>query len=269
MLRNAGIPDAEFEIKCMIEQITGNRFAFQICPEHRQQILDMIQRRIKGEPLQYILGEWEFYGLKIFVGKGVLIPRSDTELLIDTLRNRFRNQSADLKILDLCTGSGCIAIALKSCLPDADITAIDISSDALAYAQKNIDYHQMKINLIQADVLNPELADQFRNYDLIVSNPPYLTGQEMSELQPEVRYEPQTALFAENNGLFFYQNITRIWKGSLKSGGMLAYEIGWKQAEQVRNILTAYDFHKIQVMQDIERRDRVVTGQKNSGISQK
>ena len=257
----SGIPDADFEVKCILEQVTGNKFPFRITPEQHEQILNMIQRRIKGEPLQYILGEWEFYGLRIFVGEGVLIPRPETELLIDTILNQYKNQSG-LKILDLCTGSGCIAIALKNYLPDADISAVDISTEALSYARKNIDYHHLDINLIHADVLNPNSVPNFQQYDIIVSNPPYLTAQEMQELQTEVRHEPELALFAEENGLFFYQNITRIWKDYLKPGGMLTYEIGYKQGQQVSQILKLHNFEEIQIIQDGEVRDRVVTGKK-------
>ena len=193
MLEDSGIPDADFDVQCMIEQVTGNRFASEISPEQKNQILAMIQRRIKGEPLQYILGEWEFYGMRLFVGKGVLIPRPDTEILVDTVLQWCKGKSG-LKIIDLCTGSGCIALALKKHLPDVKVSAVDTSQQALEYARKNAEYHHLDIDFHHADVLNPNFAEQFQDFDVIVSNPPYLTDSEMQELQTEVRHEPALAL---------------------------------------------------------------------------
>lgn len=262
LLEDSGIPDADFEITCMLEQVTGMRYLQTLTPEQEQTVLSMIQRRIKGEPLQYILGEWEFYGMKIFIGEGVLIPRPDTELLVDTVLNLFRNKSG-LKILDLCTGSGCIALALKRHLPDAHVSGIDISETALSYARKNAGYHHLDMHFHHADVLNPASAEQFRDYDIIISNPPYLTASEMADLQSEVRHEPALALYGGTDGMNFYQHITSIWKTALQSGGLLAYEIGWKQARSVREVLASNHFHDIHIIQDLEHRDRVVTGIKN------
>lgn len=251
-----------FEKLCMIEQITGKKYPSSLTPEQEKLLASMMQRREQGEPLQYILGEWEFYGLKIFVGKGVLIPRPETELLVEKILE-FAGNKPDLKILDLCTGSGCIALALKKFLPDAEISAVDVSETALSYAEKNIKYHHLAIKLFHADVLDKNFAGQFQNYDIIVSNPPYLTSEEMKDLQTEVRHEPETALSGiSSDGTYFYQEITSIWKHALKSGGLLAYEIGWKQAPRVSELLNSNDFEQIQIIQDYEHRDRVVTGRK-------
>ena len=261
MLEDSGIPDADFDVQCMTEQITGNRFASGLNPEQKNQLLDMIQRRIKGEPLQYILGEWEFYGMKLFVGKGVLIPRPETELLVDTVLDWCRNREIH-HIIDLCTGSGCIALALKKHLPDVKVSAVDTSQQALEYARKNAEYHHLEIAFHHADVLNPNFAEQFQDADIIVSNPPYLTDSEMQELQTEVRHEPALALSGGADGLHYYQTVTNLWKTALRSGGLLAYEIGWQQGDSVMNILKSHDFGNIQVFQDYEHRDRVVTGEK-------
>lgn len=263
MLETAGIPDADFDVKCIMEQVTGNRLASELHPEQKQQILNMIQRRSKGEPLQYILGEWEFYGLRMFVGKWVLIPRPDTEILVDTVLDWCKGKSG-LKILDLCTGSGCIALALKKYLPDAEISAVDASETALSYARRNAEYHHLEIAFHHADVLDKDFAEQFQDCDIIVSNPPYLTGQEMQELQTEVRHEPAVALLggSDKDGTYFYRKITSIWREAIKSGGLLAYEIGWKQAGRVSEFLNSNAFRQIQVIQDYEQRDRVVTGEK-------
>ena len=263
MLQNASVPDARFEFRCMLEQITGNRFAPALNADQQNRILSLIQRRIQGEPLQYILGEWEFYGMRIFVGKGVLIPRPDTEILVDTALH-WANYKSGLKILDLCTGSGCIALALKKNLPDAEISAVDTSETALAYAQKNADYHHLAVHFYHADVLDKNFAENFRNFDMIVSNPPYLTSQEMQELQIEVRHEPAIALFGgpAEDGTYFYRKITDTWKDALKPSGLLAYEIGWKQAERVSMLLNSHAFRNIQTFQDLEQRDRVVSAEK-------
>lgn len=250
ILRSANIPDADFEIRCMTEQITGNRFPSVLNAEQKNQLLAMLQRRITGEPLQYILGEWEFYGLKIFVGQGVLIPRPETELLIDTILD-FCKFHPVRHIIDLCTGSGCIALALKKHLPDVLVSAVDISETALHYARKNAEYHHLPVTFYHADVLDKNFIRQFQNLDIIVSNPPYLTAQEMTELQTEVQYEPALALFGGSapDGTNFYQAITSGWKNTLHSGGLLAYEIGWKQAKPVSEILLSHAFQPVQVFQ--------------------
>ncbi len=260
-LSDANIPDSDFEFKCMLEQITGDRFRRTLTAEQEQALTAMIQKRISGEPLQYLLGEWEFYGMRVFVGHGVLIPRPETECLIDLLLDWIQKHPVK-HIIDLCTGSACIALALKKHLPDIKISAVEYSSEALAYAQKNISYHKLAIDLIQGDVLDSATACCFQNIDLIISNPPYLTYQEMQELQTEVRHEPFSALSGGADGLYYYQQIPAIWKSALHPGGLLAFEIGSQQGTAVSQILKAHDFAHIQIIQDLEHRDRIVTGLK-------
>lgn len=268
MLESEHIQDAEFDVKCMLEQVSNlswhEIFAQQknFSSREIQELFTMAKRRISGEPLQYILGEWEFYGMRLFVGTGVLIPRADTEILIDTVLDLLKNKN-NLKILDLCTGSGCIALALKKYLVNAEITGIDISPEALRYANQNKNYHALTINFMLGDVLDNAIAEKFENIDLIISNPPYLTSQEMADLQKEVSYEPVSALAGGLDGLDFYQNITGIWKNRLKQDGLLIYEIGCQQAEAVAEILKINGFKNIQVIQDLENRNRVVLGFKN------
>lgn len=268
MLEDANIPDSEFDVKCMLEQVSNlswhEIFAQQknFSSQEIQELFTMAKRRISGEPLQYILGEWEFYGMRLFVGTGVLIPRADTEILVETAI-KFCQDKNNLKILDLCTGSGCIALALKKYLVNAEITGIDISTKALSYANQNKNYHALSINFMLGDVLDNAIAEKFENIDLIISNPPYLTSQEMADLQKEVSFEPVSALAGGLYGLDFYQNITDIWKHKLKQNGLLIYEIGCQQAEAVAEILKINDFKNIQVIQDLENRNRVVLGFKN------
>lgn len=265
--RQAGLPDARFEYNCILEQVTGMPWykIQEISPGQLREMQDMTERRISGEPLQYILGEWEFYGMKFFVGSGVLIPRPDTECLIDLAAEKFRN-CRNLKILDLCTGSGCIALALKKIFPDADVTGIDLSPEALAYAEKNRAYHALHVKFLRGNVMDFCLIENFTEssdkFDLIVSNPPYLTSQEMQILQAEVSHEPEMALHGGEDGLDFYREITRIWKDRLKSHGMLIYEIGEQQGAAVSEILQMQDFENVTITQDLAHRDRIVSGNK-------
>ncbi|MDE6089026.1 MAG: peptide chain release factor N(5)-glutamine methyltransferase [Oscillospiraceae bacterium] len=269
--RSAGILDSVFEVNCILEQITGMPWHSirEISPEQRREINSMAQRRLSGEPLQYIFGEWEFYGMKCFVGKGVLIPRPETECLIDLVLQKFPKSeySEKLNILDLCTGSGCVALALKKMFPDAEVIGIDCSPEALAYAEKNKNYHKLDVQFIQGDVLDAAFvenftANYFNLFDLIVSNPPYLTSQEMRTLQTEVSHEPAMALYGGLDGLNFYRKITEIWKTALKFHGMLIYEIGEQQGAAVSEILTSQNFRNVQVTQDLAHHDRIVSGNK-------
>lgn len=261
--RQDGLPDAEFEYNCILEQVAGMPWyrIREISPDQLREMQHMTERRISGEPLQYILGEWEFYGMKFFVGKGVLIPRPDTECLIDLVSEKFGNLR-NLKILDLCTGSGCIALVLKKIFPDADVTGIDLSPDALAYAAKNKAYHALDVKFLQGNVMDSCLPENFDVFDLIISNPPYLTSQEMQILQTEVSHEPEMALHGGVDGLNFYRGITRIWKSKLKSRGLLLYEIGEQQGAAVSEILQMQDFENVKITQDLAHRDRIVSGNK-------
>lgn len=226
-------------------------------------IQDMTEKRKKGFPIQYILGEWEFYGYKFKVGEGVLIPRQDTETLIDYVLDICRkNNMKSPKIIDLCSGTGCIAITLKKEIPDSEIYALENSGIALEYLEYNAKLNQADIKIMEADVLEDKYTDNFKDFDIIVSNPPYLTAQDMRELQPEVRFEPITALYAGEDGLYFYQRITPLWKKILKSGGMIVYEIGMNQHESVSDILKSNNFNQTEFIKDTAGIIRVVSGVK-------
>lgn len=226
-------------------------------------IQDMTEKRKKGFPIQYILGEWEFYGYKFKVGEGVLIPRQDTETLIDYVLDICRkNNMKSPKIIDLCSGTGCIAITLKKEIPDSEIYALENSGIALEYLEYNAKLNQADIKIMEADVLEDKYTDNLKDFDIIVSNPPYLTRQDMRELQPEVRFEPITALYAGEDGLYFYQRITPLWKKILKSGGMIVYEIGMNQHESVSDILKSNNFNQTEFIKDTAGIIRVVSGVK-------
>jgi release factor glutamine methyltransferase len=261
----AGIPDAAFDVRCMFEQVCGKAFeqilfAPALTQEQTDALCAMAVRRNAGEPLQYILGEWEFYGMRLFVGEGVLIPRPDTEALADTAIAHGRAYSAP-RIADLCSGSGCLALALEANLPHAQVYAVEKSPAAMHYLRKNAAYHQSQLQIMQADVLLPETAQQLQELDIIVSNPPYLTAQEMQELQTEVRHEPELALYGLTaDGLHFYREITKLWKSSLRTGGLLAYEVGDGQAQQVAAILQEHGFSDVRILCDLAGNPRVVEG---------
>ncbi len=264
-LEAAGIPDAAFDVRCMFEQVGGIQLEQllhlpALTQAQEQRLCEMTTRRKSGEPLQYILGEWEFYGMRLFVGEGVLIPRPDTEALADTVLAHAKTLTAP-RIADLCSGSGCLALALEANLPHAQVYAVEKSADALCYLQKNAAYHKSRVQIFHADVLSPETAQKFHDLDIIVSNPPYLTAQEMRELQTEVRREPEMALYGvTEDGLHFYREITRLWRSCLKAGGLLAYEVGDGQAEQVGAILCEHGFADVRILCDLAKNPRVVQG---------
>ncbi len=266
ILGNNGIQSSQFEAMCIVEHIFGEKLEKilinKIDASEQQVALtdNIVFRRTQGEPLQYILGKWEFYGLEFFVGEGVLIPRQDTETMIDeTLKLKLPQCP---KIIDLCSGSGCIGITINKKIPDAQVTAVENSEKALSYLNKNIALNNAKIKIVMGDVLNEKTAEQFSDIDLILCNPPYLTSEDMKNLQKEVTFEPKEALFGGNDGMRFYKNITAIWKNILKSGGYIYYEIGIGQEDRVTEILMENNFVNIRSANDLCGITRVVSGQK-------
>lgn len=264
-LAQAGIEAAGFEARQLLRQVTGLDDAGLLLGEEQlsarqwEQLEALCQRRCAGYPLQYLLGEWEFYGLPFFVGEGVLIPRQDTETLCEWVIGHFSGRSG-LKIMDLCTGSGCIAITLDQYLPGNQIWAMERSERAAEYCRRNISRHHSGVRLLVEDALRPETQET--GFDLIVSNPPYLTGEEMRQLQREVAFEPQEALFAEENGLYFYRQLTRVWLSRLKPGGVLVYEVGAGQSREVCGILEHFGLDLIDTRQDLGGIERIVLGVK-------
>jgi release factor glutamine methyltransferase len=219
----------------------------------------MAQRRIDGFPLQYILGKWEFYGLTFKVGEGVLIPRQDTETLVDYVLTMFKNDDT-LKIADLCSGTGCIPIAIEKRLTNAEVHAIELSTIAHSFLVENIALNSSKVIPHLGDVLEPSTAEEFNSLDLITANPPYLTINDMEHLQKEVSFEPKLSLFGGNDGLDYYRNICKVWKSSLKVGGMIVFEIGQNQENDVSKIMLENGFSDIAIIPDLCGVNRVVSG---------
>lgn len=269
-LKNSGIIEYKFESDCIFEDVLNiSKHDRIISPdrviqqEEYNSLIKVIDKRISGYPLQYIIGKWEFYGNSFFVGEGVLIPRSDTEILVDvilSLANSGKNAS-NLNIIDLCSGSGCIGITLAKNLQQSSVKLIDISSTAIEYINKNITHNKVKnAEVYRMDVLDQKSANKFQNIDILVSNPPYIPTNDISDLQKEVQHEPKLALDGGEDGLIFYREITEIWKRCLKDNAVLAFEIGYNQAKDVSQIMQDNNFVDIKIMQDINQNDRVVFG---------
>ncbi|MBQ7801143.1 MAG: peptide chain release factor N(5)-glutamine methyltransferase [Oscillospiraceae bacterium] len=224
---------------------------------------DATQRLLAGEPLPYILGEWEFYGLTLHVNKNVLIPRDDTVAVAQLAINQGIFLPSDPRILDLCTGSGCIGLAIASRIKDARVTLADISKDALAVAKKNITTHKLsgRVSCIQADALKPA-PGVLGKFDMIVSNPPYITGAEMKELPPSVAdYEPHLALYGGEDGLDFYRSIAENYTRALKPGGYLCLEYDPSQGDDICAILEDHGYTILERARDYNDRERAVLAQ--------
>ena len=220
-------------------------------------------RLLQGEPLPYVLGEWEFYGLPLQVNKNVLIPRDDTCAVVGLAINQAIFLPSDPRVLDLCTGSGCIGLAIASRIKDARVTLADISKDALAVAKKNIIINKMssRVSCVQADALSPAPAF-LGKFDMIVSNPPYITGPEMAELPDSVKnFEPYLALYGGRDGLDFYRSIASNYRTALKPGGYLALEFGMGQGDDVCRILEENGYTILERTKDFNDRERAVLAQ--------
>ena len=271
-LRAGGLESPEFEAGCLAEQLFGTawrlmtpqQLAQPLTPEEDAALHTLARRRLAGEPLQYLLGEWEFYGLPFAVGPGVLIPRQDTETLVECALQAAEGMFAP-SILDLCAGSGCIGIALAHCLPHARITAVEQSADALRYLQENAALNRTPLHIVKGDVLDPALAESIRGVDVIVSNPPYLSAADLAALQKEVQAEPRAALDGGEDGLLFYRQMPALWLESLKPGGRLLFEIGMGQEEAVSGFLARAGYTNLEIFPDLAGISRVVSGRRPAG----
>ena len=216
---------------------------------------DGIKRLNNGEPVQYIVGNVDFYGYKINVNKNVLIPRFETEeLIFKTINLIKKNLNENIKVLDIGTGSGCISIALKKEIPGLDITAVDISEDALVVAKNNALENNCEINFIKSDLFN-NIDDK---YDLIISNPPYISYDEQI-MDIVKKNEPHLALYAKNNGLYFYEEIIKNSSNYLNDKNIIAFEIGYLQANEIKKMAHKYyPNSNIIIEKDMQEKDRFV-----------
>ena len=261
-----GAESPRFDAAQLLRWLSGQDQAWLIahtgdaCPEDWQaRSVDALHRLENGEPLQYLLGEWEFYGLPLAVGPGVLIPRADTETIVETCLLALA-PVPDPAIWDLCSGSGAIALALASRRPDSRILAAELSEEALPYLRQNIAaLAPDQVTAVQTDVLT-QLPDGL--CDLIVSNPPYITGADMQTLSPQVRREPELALYGGEDGLRFYRQLTHSCYDHLRPGGWLIFEIGYDQGESVPALLRQRGFDQVFCRNDLAGVPRCAGGRR-------
>jgi len=268
-LENKGIESARMNAELLLSHILECkrldlylRFDQPLKPNETNIYREYISRRGNFEPFQYIVGEVEFYGLKFFVDKNVLIPRQETEILIETILENT-SKTNELKILDIGSGSGNIPISLAVNLPLSKVISIDISAEAISVAEKNRELHDLKsrIGFIKADILINNLEKYNNTLDIIVSNPPYVNKDEFSTLQKEIlNFEPEIAVTDFSDGLAFYKVISEKSKSLLKENGMLFFEVGQGQAEDVQSIMMKNGFKNIEIIKDLDRIERVVVG---------
>lgn len=232
----------------------------QLLTQRQQdQALKIKQELLTGKPLQQVMGVADFYGLKFYVNKHVLIPRQETEELVYTLLNTFAKPQK-IKILDIGTGSGCIPITIKKEASNWEVSAIDISAEALHIAKKNAENIGTDINFYQQDILDEAQWHKLGNFDVIVSNPPYIPNAE-SVLMPDSvkKFEPGIALFvSDNDPLIFYRKIARFAQMHLNKKGYLFFETNEFNAQEVSILLQQIGFPKVEIIQDIHQKDRMI-----------
>lgn len=257
------IEDANLDAWLLLEYVSGISRSWYFVHEDEEisendieeyQIL--IEQRGKHIPLQQLTKEAYFYGMKFFVNENVLIPRQDTEVLVEQVLS-LSKEKENLKLLDMCTGSGCILLALLANLKQASGTGVDLSEKALEVAQRNGEELGIEVSWVQSDLFDKVSG----SYDIIVSNPPYIETSVIEGLMDEVKlYEPRMALDGTEDGLFFYREITMQAGKYLKNNGILAFEIGYNQGKAVSEFMKENGYEEVQVLQDLAGLDRVVTG---------
>ncbi len=265
LLENNNIENSKFEAQSLLQKAFSlDRVGFIMHKTDKadencsHNFLKFIEKRISGEPLQYILGEWSFMGFDFKVGRGVLIPRDDTEVVVNLCIDFLENRT-DKKTVDLCSGSGAIAVALDK-ISGAKVTAVEIDETAFSYLETNVKENNSSVKSVMADAL--EICETFADgeLDLIVSNPPYIKSADIETLQKEVRLEPRLALDGGEDGCDFYREIVSRWSRKLKKGGALAFELGENQADAVKALMTEQGFSDFKISLDFGGVQRAIIG---------
>lgn len=265
LLENNNIENSKFEAQSLLQKAFSlDRIGFIMHKTDKadencsHNFLKFIEKRISGEPLQYILGEWSFMGFDFKVGRGVLIPRDDTEVVVNLCIDFLKNRT-DKKTVDLCSGSGAIAVALDK-ISGAKVTAVEIDETAFSYLETNVKENNSSVKPVMADAL--KICDTFADgeLDLIVSNPPYIKSADIETLQKEVRLEPRLALDGGEDGCDFYREIVSRWSRKLKKGGALAFELGEGQADTVKTLMTEQGFSDFKISLDFGGVQRAIIG---------
>ncbi len=271
-LRKKGIDEARANAELMLAEILHCKrldlylqFDRPLNEKEKQVYREWLQRRANGEPLQYITGNVEFYGLKLKVNSSVLIPRPETELLVEKIIKDNR-ESKGLKILDVGTGSGNIAIALEINLDSADVTSIDISKEAIETATENAKNNSAteRLTFENIDIFDEGAISKLNSFDIIVSNPPYVPEEEMENLQKEIKdFEPVEAVTDGADGLRFFTRIVEASENLLRQNGRIYFEVGEGEAEKVVAILKENNFLNIEIINDYNGIPRIVKGEKS------
>ena len=268
-LKKAGIESAQLEareILCYAADKTREQFyrdmALYVSGELERRVDTLVQRRLSGEPVAYIIGEWEFYGLTLDVSGDVLIPRMDTEMLVERTILRARAAGEEARVLDLCAGSGCVGLAVASNVPDCRVVLAELSEGALRISKQNIRRTDMnaRVTSVCVDALEPPSSTLW-DFDVVACNPPYIPTGDIDALDVSVRdYEPRMALDGGTDGLEFYRQIASKWKNAIRLGGALIFEVGVSQASEVEKIMAENGFENIQTTADTQGIWRVVEG---------
>ena len=262
-LEEAGVPDPRIDAEWLLEHVTGMgrmqmllQGANELTAEQEQRLSSLLLSRAQRKPLQYLLGTQYFYGLTFHVDERALIPRQETEGLCELGIRHLNGLEGQISALDLCTGSGAIAVTIKHECPQADVTASDLSADALSLAKQNAQSNQADVHFWQGDLFAPFEGMRF---DLILSNPPYICTEECKTLQPEVMQEPLMALDGGEDGLDFYRRIADGAKAHLTQRGMIAVEAGDHEAQDIADLFSAAGLHHVQIHNDLYGMPRMVS----------
>ena len=268
-LRKHGVEGAALEareIVCAASDKTKEEFLrdsrLYSSDEIEEKAQALLARRLNGEPVAYLVGEWEFFGLPLVVSPDVLIPRDDTEVLAQQAIDYLQKQEGHLRVLDLCTGSGCIGLAIASQIKDCRVVLADYSEKALHIARTNVRMNHMQSStaIMQVNAMEEPPAN-FEGYHCIVSNPPYIPTGDIDGLDASVKeYEPHMALDGGEDGLDFYASISQKWKKILLPGGKLMFELGIGQADAVMRLMRHEGFGDLELFEDTQGIPRVITG---------
>lgn len=267
-LRSSGVEAATLEARELVcfgtgksrEEFTRDSRLYA-SPEREAQVRRLVERRLAGEPVAYLIGEWEFYGLPLDISQDVLIPRCDTEVLAEQAIAYIQGLG-ECRVLDLCAGSGCIGLAVASQAPQARVVLGEVHDSALKICRQNIRRNGLsgRVTPVQMDALEKP-ARSLGEFQCIVSNPPYIPTTDIEGLDPSVRdYEPHLALDGGADGLDFYRSIARDWREALAPGGRLYFEVGIGQADRVLRLMRGLGFGDLQIVKDRHKIPRVVLG---------
>ena len=272
-LKKAGVESAQLEAReiiCFAADKSREQFyrdmALYVSGELERRVEELVRRRLAGEPVAYIIGEWEFYGLPLYISQEVLIPRLDTELLAERGILKARESGEGARVLDLCAGSGCVGLAVAANVPESRVVLAELSEGALRVCKQNVRRNELnaRVTCLSVDALEAPSSSLW-DFDTIVCNPPYIPSGDIGSLDVSVRdYEPHMALDGGADGLDYYRAIAAKWKPALRLGGTLIFEVGIGQAAGVEEILAQNGYEDIKSLPDTQNILRVVEGTINN-----